>query len=101
MSKITYEQFCDPAFRRAELIKVKSDATWVAFHELSGLLNLSQFAREYFGKSQSWFAQKVRGYSVHGKRKSFTSEEYHQIAQSFRDIARRLSQAADEIEAAQ
>lgn len=98
--KITYEQFCDPSFRRAEQMKVKSEAVWVSFLELGGLLNVSKFAREYFHKSQSWFAQKLNGYSVCHKEKSFTGDEYKQISDSFRDIARRLNEYADAIDSA-
>lgn len=99
--KITFEQFCDPAFRRAEQMKVKSEAVWVTFHELGGLINISKLAREYFNKSQSWFAQKINGHSVDGKKRSFTPEEYARITSSLRDIARRLDRYADEIDAAE
>lgn len=98
--KISYEQFLDPAFRRAEQMKVKSEAVWVVFHELDGLLNVSKLAKEYFHKSQSWFAQKINGYSVNNKERTFTKDEYNQITESFRDIAKRLNRYADEIDAA-
>lgn len=99
--KISYEQFLDPAFRRAEQVKVKSEAVWVAFHELGGLVNVSKLAKQYFGKSQSWLAQKINGYSVYGKSRAFTNEEYAALSQALRDIARRLDQYADEIDAAE
>lgn len=98
--KITFEQICDPSFRRTEQMKVKSEAVWVIFNELKGLLNVSKLAREYFHKSQSWFAQKMNGYSVCNKERAFTSEEYKQLADAFRDIAKRLNKYADEIDSA-
>ena len=98
---MTYEEFTDPAYRRCEQLKVKSEATWVAFHELDGLINVSRLAREYFNKSQSWFAQKLNGYNVCKKERRFTREEYARLADSFRDIARRLRQYADAIDAAE
>lgn len=98
--KITYEQFCDPAFRRAQQIKVKSEAVWVAFLELDGLLNISKFAKQYFGKSQSWFAQKLHGHNVCGKNRTFTTDEYKTLSASLRAVAARLEQYADEIDAA-
>lgn len=101
MEKITFEQLNDPAFRRGEQMKVKSEAVWVAFLELGGLLNVSKFARDYFGKSQSWFAQKLNGYTVSRKERSFTSEEYGRIADSLRDVARRLEAYADAIDSAE
>ncbi|MCM1368934.1 MAG: DUF5053 domain-containing protein [Candidatus Amulumruptor caecigallinarius] len=99
--KITYEQFNDPAFRRAEQMKVKSEAVWVTFAELAGLINVSKLAKEYFHKSQSWFAQKVSGMSVCNKERSFTSEEYARLSNALRDIANRLNEYADAIDAAE
>lgn len=98
--KITFEQFCDPEFRRNEQLKVKSEATWLTFHELDGLINVSQFARQYFNKSQSWFAQKLDGMSVCNKKRQFTPDEYSKIVDSLRDIASKLNQYADHIDAA-
>lgn len=74
---------------------------WVVFHELGGLINVSKMAREYFHKSQSWFAQKLSGLTVNGKEQRFTEEEYGQIAQALRDIAGRLDRYADEIDGAE
>lgn len=99
--KITFGQFCDPAFRRAEQMKVKSEALWVAFLELDGLINISRLARRYFHKSQSWLSQKLHGHSVCDRKRSFTEDEYRQLAESFRDIARRLNEYADAIDAAE
>ncbi len=98
--KISFEEFCNPEYRRAEQMKVKSEATWVAFHELDGLINISKLAKEYFHKSQSWFAQKLYGHDVCNKKREFTEAEYSQLASSFRDIARRLNEYADAIDAA-
>jgi hypothetical protein len=97
---ISFEQFTDPTFRRAEQMTVKSEAVWVTFHELDGLLNVSKLAREYFHKSQSWFSQKLNGYNVCNKERSFTAEEYTQLTTALRDIATRLNNYADAIDAA-
>lgn len=98
--KITFEQFCDKDFMRAEQMKVKSEATWVTFLELGGLINVSKLAKDYFHKSQSWFVQKLNGYDVCHKKREFTTEEYAQLTASLRDIARRLNEYADAIDAA-
>ncbi len=100
-TKITYEQFTDPSFRRKEQMKVKSEAIWVIFHELGGLINMSKLAKEYFHKSQSWFAQKVSGMNVGNKSRSFTKDEAKQLTTSLREIAARLNKYADEIDAAE
>ena len=99
--KISFEDFCNPEFIRKEQMKVKSEALWVAFLELDGLINISKLARRYFRKSQSWLSQKLHGHSVCNKERSFTKEEYHQLAESFRDIASRLNEYADAIDAAE
>lgn len=97
--KITFEQFCDPAFRRAELISTRDGAVWTAFLELNGIINKSQLAQQYFCKSQGWLSQKLHGCTVCDRKREFTEEEYHQLADAFRDIAHRLMRHADEIAA--
>ncbi|MDE6278211.1 MAG: DUF5053 domain-containing protein [Muribaculaceae bacterium] len=86
--------------RRRELIATKSGAVDNAFIELEGLINKTQLAQQYFHRSHAWFSQKLHGCSVLNKRMAFTEQEYHQLADSFRDIARRLEAHAAEIEAA-
>lgn len=98
--KLTFEQFCDPQSIRNEQIKIKSEATWVAITELNGLLNLSALARDYFKRTPSWVTQRINGYKVGGKPARFTEAEYHELAEAFRNIARRLEAHAAEIDAA-
>ncbi len=98
--KITFEQFCDPEYRRKQQMQLKSEAVWVVFHELDGLLNVSKFAKRYFNKTQSWFAQKLSGMTVCNKKRAFTPDEYSAISASLRDIAKRLNDYADEIDKA-
>lgn len=99
-NKITFEQMCDPDFRRAEQMKIKSEAVWVAFTELGGLVNVSKFAKRYFSKTHAWFSQRLNGYSVNGKPQEFSTDEYTKIAGSFRDLAERLNKYADAIDRA-
>ena len=72
---------------------------WTAFLELNGIINKSQLAQQYFDKSQGWLSQKLHGCTVRDRKRSFTEEEYHQLADAFRDLARRLTLHADEIAA--
>lgn len=83
---------------RKEVIKIKSGATWNAFVELEGLINKTQLADQYFNKSHAWLSQKLHGCTVLNRQKAFTDAEYHQLAEAFRDIARRLNAHADEID---
>ena len=84
---------------RQESMK-KNDAAWNAFVELDNLINKSALAQQYFEKSQSWFSQRLHGCTVQKKEISFKPEEYHQLANAFRDIAKRLQTHADEIDEA-
>ncbi len=85
---------------RKECIKFKPDATITAFCELEDIINKTQIAKQYFGKSQSWFSQRLNGCTVLKKSMAFKEEEFHQLAEAFRDIAKRLQAHADEIDAA-
>lgn len=98
--KITLEQLRDPAFRRAQLITTRDGTVWTAFLELNGIINKTQLAEQYFGKSHGWLSQKLHGCTVCDRKRSFTEDEYHQLADAFRDLARRLTLHADEIDAA-
>ncbi len=98
--KPTFEQMCDPAFRREQNVTIKSGAVFVAFSELEGLINNAALARQYFHRSPSWLAQRINGNTVFDKKAGFRPAEYQQLADAFRDIARRLAAHADEIDAA-
>lgn len=85
---------------RNAVIATKPGAVWNAFAELEGLINKTQLADQYFNRSHAWLSQKLNGCTVLDKKKSFTEEEYHQLAEAFRHIARRLAAHADEIDTA-
>lgn len=85
---------------RAESIMDKGGATEVAFSELEGLVNKTQLATQYFKRTHAWLSQKLHGSTVLNRQKAFTEAEYHQLAEAFRDIAKRLNSHADEIDAA-
>lgn len=99
-SKPTFEQMCDPAYRRAQLITEKTGAVFVIFNELNGLINKTRIANDYFQRTHAWFSQKLNGCILHKVQYAFTEAEYRQLADAFRDIARRLNRYADEIDAA-
>ena len=86
---------------RAETIKEKKLAIIVQFNELDRILNAAKFSRRFFGKSQSWFAQRVYNYCVNGEKAFFTDDEFKQIAKGYRELAKQLNQYADELENAE
>ena len=88
----------DYELRRKECIVYKPDATVTAFSELEDIINKTQLAKQYFGKSQSWFSQRLNGCTVLKKSMAFKEEEYHTLAEALRHIAKRLEAHADEID---
>ena len=86
--------------RRKKCIEYKPDAVVTAFSELEDIINKSQIAKQYFGKSQSWFSQRLNGCTVLNKSVAFKVEEFHHLAEAFRDVAKRLQAHADEIDTA-
>ncbi len=84
---------------RNKVITYRGGAIYNAFIELDGIICKTEFAKQYMEKTQSWFSQKLNGCPVGGAKKEFTSAEAVKIAESFRDIAKRLCALADEIDA--
>ncbi len=57
-------------------------------------ISVSALAKEYFGKSASWFYQRLNGNMIHGKAAAFTDEELVKLTKALDDIANKLHQAA-------
>lgn len=92
IANVEYEE------HRKKCIEYKPDATVTAFSELEDIINKSQIAKQYFERSQSWFSQRLNGCTVLKKSVAFKEEEFHILAEAFRDIAKRLQAHADEID---
>lgn len=86
--------------RRREIMKTKAGAVWLAFTELEDLIDPSALAAQYFEKSGEWLTKRLDGCAVRDKETSLDENECHQLAEAFRDIAKRLLAHADEIDAA-
>ena len=54
-------------------------------------LSVSNLAKDYFGKSSSWFYQRLNGNSVHGKVCKFTEEELSRLDVALKDIGSRIA----------
>lgn len=61
-------------------------------------ISVSALAKMYFGKSASWFHQRLNGNIVHGKPVSFTDGELATLARALRDMADKMQQAASNVE---
>lgn len=53
-------------------------------------LSVSALSREFFGKSSSWFHQRMNGNMVHGKPAQFNPEELAQLQDALHDLGNRL-----------
>lgn len=85
---------------RQYIIKTKSGATWNAFIELENIISEKEFASQYIGMCEVLFTEKLEHCGKHDEQ-AFNTDEYTKIANSFRDIAKRLLAHADEIERAE
>lgn len=83
---------------RNSVITYRGGAIYNAFVELDGVVCKSEFAKQYMEKSVSWFSQKLNGCPVGGVKRGFSADEARKIAESFRDIARRLEALSEEID---
>ena len=84
---------------RNAAISYRGGAIYNAFIELDGIINKTEFAKQYMEKSAGWFSQKLNGCPVGGIKRGFTADEARKIAESFRDIAKRLEALSEEIDA--
>lgn len=82
---------------REKCIKYKLDASYTAFSELDGLIDIDHLAKQYFNKSGKWLCNRV---DMSIKNERLSEDGYHELAESFRNIAKRLNAHADEIDKA-
>lgn len=84
---------------RKMVVEYRTGAISNAFVELDGIINDAALARDYFDKSPEWFAQKLKDTHLCRNATAFDSSEARHLADAFRDIARRLTGLAAEIDA--
>ena len=63
--------------------------------DISTDIVLGKIARRYFGKSVSWFYNKMNGIDGNGGEGGFTPEELQQLKGALCDLADRIRRAAD------
>lgn len=85
---------------RKIIIETKMGVIWVCKNELFPFLNMTAIAKHYFDHSQSWFSQRVHSCTVRNHKVAFKAEEYAVLSSAYRDLAKKLIQAADELDAA-
>lgn len=54
-------------------------------------ISVSSLAKDYFGKSTSWFYQRLNGNIIHGKAAAFTDKELNVLKDALQDVASKLN----------
>ena len=73
-----------------DIADLRSEAFRKKMGDMPKFVNLSQIARVYFGKSQSWLMQRINGNKVNGKEARFTPAEAKQLEAAFHDLGRKF-----------
>ncbi len=60
-------------------------------------LKWGNISKDYFGFSRSWIYQRLNGYDGNGNPSDFTDQQKQILRDALRDIARKLSDAAEKI----
>lgn len=66
--------------------------------QLTRVLNGAYIAERFFGKSGSWFSQKLNNNIKNGKPCEFTTDELETLANALRTLAIEFEELADELQ---
>ena len=55
------------------------------------MISTAYIAKNYFGKTASWFSQRLNGSRVNGKQATFTDDEISRIEEALSDISQKLA----------
>lgn len=65
--------------------------------DLLKVLNGTYIAQRFFGKSGSWFSQKLNNHIKNGEPVEFTNDELHTLSNALYTLSIELAELADEI----
>jgi hypothetical protein len=91
MAKLTMGVKSDFSHIRQDLDEVREALLRKKLEDVLPAISISYFAKHYFGKSTSWFYQRMNGNKVNGKVAAFTQAELRTLADALDDVGRRLS----------
>ncbi len=96
--EITQEQATEfVAQRNVEQLKEPFNIRELKHSELLDVLNCTYISNRFFGKSLSWFSQKLNNHIKNGKPTEFTKEEREILKHALITISIELEDLADEI----
>ena len=81
-----YEETVQQTVEKVKAVTVKQKLAAVL-----PMISTSYIARNYFGKTHSWFSQRLNGYKVNGKPAAFTEAEISRLEEALLDISRKLA----------
>lgn len=67
-------------------------------NDLMNVLNGAYIARRFFGKSRSWFSQRLNHATVNGKPAEFSADERKILSQALTTLGLEILDLADQIE---
>lgn len=76
---------------------ILSKVKFMERHDLLRVINGAYIAERFFGKSGSWFSQKLNNNLKNGKPCEFTPEEIETLSNALHTIAIELQDLADEL----
>ncbi|MDE5877545.1 MAG: DUF5053 domain-containing protein [Muribaculaceae bacterium] len=76
---------------------VLSKVEFLTAHDLLKVLNGAYMAQRFFGKSNSWFSQKLNNNVKNGKPADFTPEEMKTLRDALYTLSYELQDFADEL----
>lgn len=56
------------------------------------MISTAYIAKNYFGKTASWFSQRLNGSIVNGKPAAFSEDEIRKLSTALSDISRKLAE---------
>lgn len=74
-----------------DLEEVRRELLRDRMKEVLPAISVSYIAHRYFGKSSSWFYQRLNGNKVNGKEAAFTPNELSTLSAALNDIGKKLS----------
>ncbi len=94
---MTDEEFDKKYKKRIEDNPILSKIEDLKASDLLKVLNASYIAERFFGKSRSWFSQKINNHEKNGAPVQFTREELVTLRNALYTISIEISEIADEL----
>lgn len=69
----------------------------VTLEPIMDLVNFKSISTQYFGRTPSWFYQRLNGNVVHGMRSHFSADEIAALKAALKDVAAKIGSVADSI----